>query len=504
MPSTLPINRLVNVTVTLTPEAAQAQDLQTLLLIGNNGNFPDRYKDYSTFEEVTNDFVSTDPEYKSAQLWFSQVPQPTTLKIGRWVEGTGPAVGAKWYCSTPGGLINFGQIGQAQYSIKVNGVWYTTAVFNPALPGGSPDYTTVAANIEANQPIGIPWPVDVAYSASGSGRFIFSISSGYGVAIEDMIDGGGAWGGNSGFVRTCLRGLREQGAYGVAGYDPGSIEDELNFFITELGQTWYALMMAVDSLTDQEVLGVAGTIEATTTKHIFAVNTSDANTLIPGNTTCIAAQLQELGYKRTLVQYQKTPGFAAASLLGRALTTNWNGVGTAITLAFKTEPGIVPEYLNSTQANALRDANVNAFLAFNNGTAIILNGVMIGGTFIDVITGTDWLAVTLQNSLYNVLYTSTTKIPQTDAGMHVLLTVAESVCIQAVINGLLAPGTWNSNGFGVLKYGDFMPKGYYIYAPPVGTQNPADRVARKSVPITIAAKLAGAVHEVAVAVTVNQ
>jgi len=112
--------------------------------------------------------------------------------------------------------------------------------------------------------------------------------------------------------------------------------------------------------------------------------------------------------------------------------------------------------------------------------------------------------VTIQNGCYNLLYTSTTKVPQTDAGTNLITTTIEAVCAQAVVNGLLAPGTWQSGGFGLLKQFDFMPKGYYIYAPPVASQSQSDRAARKSVPIQVAAKLAGAVHEVRVAVTVNQ
>ncbi len=72
------------------------------------------------------------------------------------------------------------------------------------------------------------------------------------------------------------------------------------------------------------------------------------------------------------------------------------------------------------------------------------------------------------------------------------------------MNGLLAPGVWNSGGFGILKQGDFLPKGFYVYNAPVASQTQNDRAARMAMPIQIAAKLAGAIHSVDVAVTVNQ
>lgn len=84
------------------------------------------------------------------------------------------------------------------------------------------------------------------------------------------------------------------------------------------------------------------------------------------------------------------------------------------------------------------------------------------------------------------------------------MTTVEQVCAQGVVNGLLGPGVWNSGGFGALNQGDFLAKGFYVYAPPISTQAQADRAARKSVPIQVAAKLAGAIHSIDVLINVNQ
>jgi hypothetical protein len=110
------------------------------------------------------------------------------------------------------------------------------------------------------------------------------------------------------------------------------------------------------------------------------------------------------------------------------------------------------------------------------------------------ITGADALAVDIQNALYNLLYTSPTKIPQTDAGTNLSVTTIEQVCGKYVTDGFLAPGVWDQAGFGNLAQGDFIGKGFYVYAPTVASQLKPDRQARKSVPIQVAAKCAGAVH----------
>jgi len=170
---------------------------------------------------------------------------------------------------------------------------------------------------------------------------------------------------------------------------------------------------------------------------------------------------------------------------------------------YKTEPGVTPEQLTLTQVNALEANNGNVFVAYNNGTAILETGICPSGQFIDTIIGVDWLVSFIQTNLFNVLYGSTTKIPQTDAGNAILAASIESSCAQAVANGLLGPGVWNASGFGQLKTGDTLPKGFYVYAPPIALQAPADRAARKSVAFQIAAKLAGAINTASVVINVN-
>jgi len=75
---------------------------------------------------------------------------------------------------------------------------------------------------------------------------------------------------------------------------------------------------------------------------------------------------------------------------------------------------------------------------------------------------------------------------------------------EAVNNGLVAPGTWNADGFGLLERGDYLDKGYYVYTTPVAEQAQSEREQRKCPPIQIAAKLAGAIHFVDVQIDVNR
>ena len=129
---------------------------------------------------------------------------------------------------------------------------------------------------------------------------------------------------------------------------------------------------------------------------------------------------------------------------------------------------------------------------------------MSNGYFIDEVHGLDWLQNQVETDLWNLLYTSTTKIGQDEAGMNALIATVNQSLEQAVTNGLVAPGVWNADGFGALERGDTLSTGYYVYIQPLAEQSQAEREARKAPPIQVAVKLRGAVHFVNVTITVNR
>lgn len=496
MASALPVSRLINVSVNLTPAGAQAQNLSTLLILGSSDiiDTVERWRRYGSLDAVAADFGTTLPEYLAANLYFQQTPQPTDLYIGRWAQTAtkgalkGAALSAAqqlltaWTAVTNGG---FTYTKDAGVATNVTGLNFSAAV---NLPG-------VAAIIQAGLTgVAVAWSATfqrfelVSATTGATSAISFLTAPAAGTDISTML---GARSTSSGAYRV-QGGVAETAVAAVADFD------------NRFGQAWYAATIASPAVVDADHLAVAAFLEATNTKHVYGVTTQAAGTISAVDTSNIAYQLKALGYKRTFTQYSSSNAYAVVSALARILTTDYTGNSTVITLMYKNEPGIVAESLSTTQVSALEANNANVFVNYNNATAILQRGVCASGVFMDTVVGTDWLAVTLQNALYNLHYTSTTKIPQTDAGVHLEVTTCEAVCSQAVTNGLLAPGVWNSGGFGQLSQGDYLPKGFYVYAPKVSSQDPALRAARKSVPIQIAAKLAGAIHEVSVAVTVNQ
>lgn len=495
-PIVLPVSRLINVNVTLAPAAAQGQSLNSLLFLGTSAiiDTVSRMRVYTSLAQVATDFGTSADEYLAAALWFSQAPQPTQLLIGRWCKtaASGELLGAPltaiqqliatWNAITNGSLtisingtpqnltgLNFSA------AANMNGV---AAVVAAALTGATFVWNSVYNRF-----------VVTSNTTGATSTVSFATAEGTGTDVSSAL------------------GLRQTntGSYEANGLAAETAVAAVTLFDTQFGQQWYGLV--IDQAADADHLAVAGYINGATNKHFYGVTTQEATVLTPGDTSDIAYELQQLGYNRVAVQYSSSNAFAIVSALARILTTDYQGQNTVITLMYKQEPGITPENLNSTQIAALEAKNCNVFVSYNLTTstgaplAIIEPAVASSGEFIDIVLGSDALAIDLQTALFNLLYQTSTKVPFTDLGMHFIKTTCDQILSQFVTDGFLAPGVWTGNGFGALNTGDTMAKGYYIYIPPVSQQT--GRSVRNAGPIQIAAKLAGAVHTVNCAITVN-
>ncbi|EFU5026523.1 DUF3383 domain-containing protein [Salmonella enterica] len=377
----LPLNRVTNVTVTLSARAAQGRNFGSMLILGNSTVIPitERLRLYSDPADIGDDFGVDSEEYKAAVVWFSQSPRPTQLYVGRWIDSL------------------------------------TSAESGPT--------ETLLQAVNA----------------------LLDYNSGYGLHL----------------------------AVPVADYPD-----------------------------DADLISVSSAIESATVSRILAITSSEADILSSAVETDLATKLKAAKYSRTYIQYSSTSPYAALSAFGRAFTVNFTGSNTTITLKFKQLPGITYETIGTSQANALEAKNCNVYVYYENDTAILEQGVMCNGDFFDERHGLDWLQNAVQTADYNTLYTSTTKIPQTDAGTTTRIANIEKVLDVADKSGLFAPGIWTGGPMGQLGTGDTLTKGYYTWADTVDNQLQTDREARKGVPIQVAAKLAGAVHYGDVAITV--
>ena len=275
---------------------------------------------------------------------------------------------------------------------------------------------------------------------------------------------------------------------------------------------WYGLMFGAGTnngdIADSDYLAIAPYIESSTAStgnpHIFGLTTSEAAALSSVATTDIGYNLNAAGYTRTFYMYSSANPYGCAGLYGKLLTVNFAAQSSMITLMWKQLAGFNYETLTPNQATSLNTKRYNYFALFNNGVAIVVNGMMASQDFVDEIFGLDGLVNYIQTDLFNLMVTTNTKIPQTDAGMHQLIVTAQNACQSFVNNGYLAAGTWTSAGIGPVQTGQVLSNGYYVWAAPMALQSAAQRGQRISPTIQILAKEAGALHDIVVSLTVNR
>jgi len=192
----------------------------------------------------------------------------------------------------------------------------------------------------------------------------------------------------------------------------------------------------------------------------------------------------------------------AARYASRGMSVDFEGSRTAITMNLKqlvgqtADSGITQTYYNASSA-----AGVDLYVSYAGDPRVASFGA---NEFFDDVFNLVWFVSKLKVTGYNTLATVSTKIPQTESGMSLIKSAFRKVCEQAVRNGYVAPGSWNSSEwFGNQEdmINNIAERGYYIYSSPVSAQSQAVRETRVAPTIQIAIKLAGACHVINVAVT---
>lgn len=193
----------------------------------------------------------------------------------------------------------------------------------------------------------------------------------------------------------------------------------------------------------------------------------------------------------------------AAAYAGRALSVDFAGSNTAITMNLKSLATIDPDAISQTTYDALATAGVDAYVDFAGVSSVVSNGE---NKYFDQVYSLVWFVSQLKVNGFNALATLGTKVPQTEPGMSTLKAAYRQVCEQAKSNGYIAPGSWTSaEWFGnqTDMINNIKERGYYIYSAPVSLQSTADRADRKAPLVQIAIKEAGAIHSSNVTVSVN-
>lgn len=489
---TLSVNRVVQVEISVAALALQRAGFGIMNLVGISDVIPisERLREYNDLDGVSADFDTDTEEYKAATIYFSQSPRPDTLYISRRAATalTAELIGGS---NTEQTIATWTAISDGAFDIDVDGATENVTTC---------DFSSVTDMDDVADVIATQFSGTCTWDSKNT-RFVLRTASTGSTATISFASSPAAGTDISGLMDA----LSTDGGTANDGVDAEDIQTSLNA-IEAVNSKWYGFSFTSEVRDDSQTsagekadaLDAAAWAEARI--KTFWNNTSDANTLVSGNTSNISYQLEAAGYSRTATAYN-AEDYPAISLMARGATVDFDGTDTTIDYAFKQLPGITATDLSASQASALEAVNCNYYANFGTATsgdsvAIVFPGDMASGRAIDEIIGIDWLQNAIQTDVFNYLYQSTTKIPQTDEGVAGITQNVSAVCSQAVTNGLAAPG--------YITIGSdtrYLAEGYEVEAGLVEDQSSADREAREAPPVTFVIKGAGAIRNVTISGT---
>lgn len=460
-PTTLPMTPIVDVVVTVSPVSPAQPTFNQGLIIGSSGVIPSigansRIRQYTSLAEMLLDgFITTDPEYIAASLYFSQHPAAVFLWVG---------------CQDPSG------IGAANFHTGNAGTGYAVG-----------DQVTVTQGGASG---GVLQVTSIGGGGAVTGLSLVTSGTGYSVANGLATTTTGAGTG----LEVDITAIGEPALQAVIACRAANFE-------------WYGFMVTVTS--DADELALAAWVQTATPSAQYFFNTSDANVL-NNVTNNIMAQMKALEYSRVFGMYSTTQSgvfpnnaYASAAALGVAMGLNTGLANSYFIMMFKTLVGITPEPLTANQVNVLNGLNCNVYVNYGNSFSFAQRGTAPNGQFFDEVLNVDMLSSGIQFNVMDLL-TASPAVPQTDPGETQLIHAVNQACEASRIIGFIATGVWTGAPILNLNTGASVPGGYLTQAAPYATQSAADRAARKAMPIYVALIEAGAVQSLVVGVLVQR
>lgn len=485
----------VNVNLGSTPQGLSAFVVANIGLFTHEAaNFADEYRVYVSPSAVAVDFGSDSLTAKMANAIFAQSPN---LRSGTGSLIIAPYVAKDATCGTAttadlsANIANLKTVTDGEFVIKANDVAIKLTQLDFSRVKTVED---IAKVILAKEP-------DVWVEVVNNNAIKFTSKlAGAGSTLEfEAVTGGNGTDVTDGLHLGLSAATKENGTDAVDGETLSDAVARVNKKI------FFGGVLDTCTRGNTSILANAKAIEAISKKIYVDVTTS------LNNISVLGADIKEGGYKKTrlLAYSQGTLADAkcmAGAYLSKALSTNYSGSQTALTMNLKELATIAPD--ENCSDNTLVQARTNGvdIYGLTGGLGCVYSNKSAGG-YMDDQTGIAAFTGDLEVAAFNYLRQTNTKVPQTEVGMTGLKDTLAQVCQKYVNNGFVGKGlTWNSPE----KFGDpedfdrnIYENGFYIYSLPIAQQDQAERESRIAPLIQIAAKSAGALHIVNINGTVE-
>ena len=432
------IDRIVSVQIALNTAGISKEGFSTLLIVGESTNALARVSSYTSSVQMTEDgYSENDPLYLMAADFFSQIPHPNVLKVGRR-QVDEVAVTVENVLAEGGA-----------YTLSVTSADATnTYTYTVASGDGSAEILGGLATAMATDPT-----VTAVYADATLTLTNRATGTAFVVKVDKNLTKT-----NSASSET----IAETMAACVA-YDPD----------------FYGIAMA--SRADADILAMANWAEAN--NKLFGTCVSGSDVLDGSDNTDIASQLMLNNFYRTFSFYHEdTADYPEVAVMSRCFTA----VPGSETWANKRLAGVKVDPLTETQFIVLRNKNVNTFEKFRN-LSLTQTGKVAAGEWIDVIRFRDWLAEEIKVNVLNVLVNNE-KVPYTDAGIAIIEGAIRQSLRQGQVNGGIAPVEYDEEGNKNL--------GYTVTVPLAANISANQKASRILTDVKFTARLAGAIHVV--------
>ena len=216
----------------------------------------------------------------------------------------------------------------------------------------------------------------------------------------------------------------------------------------------------------------------------------------------IFTSLSKVPLERAIGIYSEVP-YAGAGLMGLALGRETGLENSAFSLSYLTLEGVAAEPVTPSEYSILMAKNGNVVANRGQNYKLLHMGRTLSGVSYDDVMYIDMTQNAIEDRVMAAVAGTRTKLPQTDAGMAVVIAAVTNAREYMVDVGYVAEGIWNGDEIKSLLPGDVLAGGFMIFAESFASLSQQDREARKAPPITVAIKTSGTIESVVINVNVN-
>lgn len=505
----IPITYVVNATAVTPSQGLEPLKLSTILVMTDEEPaipYQGSYVISRTSTGIANQWGTNTEIAQQANMIYSQTPNILT--------NNGYIIGANYQTVDYNNPATAGTLTTEDLSANVAGfASVTDGVINLTVDGSAKQVTGLdfseAATLEEIAAVIQAEYEDVTIAATDNNTLLFT-SNTTGAASNVTIAAMSGGSGTDLYGASYLKGATATAVSGTAA-ESGTRPETLSEAVTRLaGLIYFEGVLTTRALTEEEAIAACSTIQGMQNR-IFPVPASNTSALA-ASTGLFSKIMSYTNCKPllyTLGDGDETAALNsrlfAAGYLSRGFAVNYSGSNTTITMNLKDLTGLQADTnINETILAQAAAVGADCFVSLEGLPKVISNKQ--NGMYFDQVTNRIWLVNTIQREVFNVLATTRTKVPQTDAGLESIVKAIRNVCNQAVVNGMLAPGEWNSSDF-FGNQEDFLrnirESGYYIYHQPVAEQAQSEREERRAPQFMVACKESGAVHSASIVIYIE-